>query len=120
MAAQQYQVLHTCQFFDPLLGQGLALGGQINQMVGHIPRPLANRLVAVIYRLGLHHHTHTAAVGCVVHIPVLILCIGPNIRGLDLHFAGLACPANNALVQHGATHVREQGHNINPHQKVLS
>ena len=115
VAAQEHEVIHFGQLPDPFLGQGLSLRRQINEVA--LPRPaLRDRPIAVIDGIRLHDHTGPAAVGVVVHTVVFVAGIVPDVDGADIHIPRLTGPADDALGEERLAHLREQGHDVDPHR----
>ena len=65
--------------------------------------------------LSVHHHAQAAAVGIIVHLLLLIEGIVPDLVTADIQQALGLSAADDAFVQHGAAHIREQGEQIDSH-----
>ena len=84
-----------------------------------LPRLVTDVLPALVEGVGLHHRPPAAAVGVVVHLPLPIQGVIPDLVALDADIAPLLPPAQNRLAQHIAHHIREERHNINPVHSFL-
>ena len=79
---------------------------------------LTQRSVAVKYRLHLHYHSRSAAVGRIVHAVMLVKSIVAYVAAVDFNTAALTGTSDNALAQNGAAHIGKQSQNINPHRQT--
>ena len=75
----------------------------------------AQRLVAQIERLGQHDLPAAAAVGRVVRLVVLVERVIADVGRADAHQPLVLRAADDALAHDRVDHLREQGHNVDPH-----
>ena len=82
---------------------------------GSFRTPVPDGLVAVIHGLSLHDHARPAPVWIIIHLPVGICGIVPDIDGFDGNQALLLRPAQNTGPGDGIDHFRKEGHDMKIH-----
>ena len=120
MSAQNRKILSFGKLSDLLLGQRLSLRRHINK-IRSFADFLTQRRKAVINRLRLHNHSHSAAVGCIVHSVVPVRRIRSDLVTVNFNKILFSCPSDNAFGKYAFAHFGKKGQYINPHrQKYLS
>ena len=115
MAADDDDVVQLAQTDGVGLLEGMAAGGHVNGMDGAACL-IADGFPAAVQGIGLHDRAAAAAVGVVVHLVLLVGGIVPDLVGLNGDEAALLGTAQDALGQHIAQRLREEGHDINSHR----
>ena len=67
---------------------------------------------------GLHHGTVAAAVGIVVHLPLLVAGVIPDLMAVDADDIPFLGPSQDGFTEHVPHHVREKGHDMDVIAKV--
>ena len=115
MTADNDDIFHLAQADSIFLLEGMTAGGHIDGMhrAGSL---IADGLPAAVQRIRGHHSAPAAAVGIIVGLVLLVGSVVPDLMGLNADDSPVLGPAQNALGEHIAQGLREQGHNINSHR----
>ena len=114
-SAQQYRARRRGELTDPVLGDSLPCGGEMNHRARKARTSLAGRRQGQSQWLGHHQHARATAVRSVVHAAVVVLGKVAQRPEFDVHLAGLERTPGNALRQMGRKKLGEQGDDIKAH-----
>ena len=115
MAAQQHKVLLLGKLPSFGCGQRCPARPHVNTLPMEI---IARDLCHGIHNgLRQHHHASTAAKGIIVRVLVFPVGKRTNVHTVDFDQSLFPCSAENAGVQHAVEHFRENGEDVNLHER---
>ncbi len=114
MAADQHQmVIIRPQLPRLRLTERLPLRGEVNDARFPVSGVRERGVQTAFQRLCIHHLTPAAAVGIIVHLPLAVVGVVPDLVAADVQNALRRRAAENALAQHASDRIRKQCQNVN-------